>query len=237
MEQQNKKFKEIYDVNDYEVLTDTEWKNVTKVCKTIPYEVFEVTLEDGKSLKCADDHILFSNNEEVFVKDIDINRFIDTKDGPKKCVSIKNLGYEEYMYDLQVEGQKFYTNGFLSHNTTVVGIYALWYALFHSDKNIGIVSNKETSAKMILGRLKRMYESLPPWMKAGVTKYAEKGIAFDNGTRITISATSPDAFRGESMNLLLCIGGENLVKVKDKITGEVKEISIEKLYNELDKMS
>jgi hypothetical protein len=33
--------------------------------------------------------------------------------------------------------------------------------LFHDEKIIGIVSNKEKSAKKILAEIKKMYESLP----------------------------------------------------------------------------
>lgn len=76
--------------------------------------------------------------------------------------------------------------------------------MFHDNKNIGIVSNKESSAKMILHRIKKTYEQLPPWLKPGVTEYSKTFISFDNGTRLVISATSADAFRGETMNLLVC---------------------------------
>lgn len=89
-----------------------------------------------------------------------------------------------------------------SGKTTSVAAYVLWYSIFHEDKTIGIVSNKESSAKMILGRLKRMYECLPVYLKPGVHEYSKTFITFDNHTRILISATSPDAFRGESLNLL-----------------------------------
>ena len=91
-----------------------------------------------------------------------------------------------------------------SGKTTIVGSYCLWYALFNKDKVIGIVSNKESSAKMILSRIKRMYEGLPMWLKPGVLEYQKTGIVFDNGSKMIISATSPDAFRGESINLLVC---------------------------------
>jgi hypothetical protein len=47
-----------------------------------------------------------------------------------------------------------------------------------------------------------------------------------------VSATSEDAFRGRTLNLL-CLGGENKVKVRDKVTGEVKEISLNELHEEL----
>jgi hypothetical protein len=114
----------------------------------------------------------------------------------------------EYQMELLEKFQKHRFNVGLcsrqSGKTTIVSAYVLWYAIFHPDKNIGIVSNKESSAKMILARLKRMYECLPFWLKPGVTEYSKTFTTFDNGTRIIISATSPDAFRGESMNLLCC---------------------------------
>lgn len=91
-----------------------------------------------------------------------------------------------------------------SGKTTVVGAYVLWYAIFNGDKNIGIVSNKEKSAKMILDRIRKSYELLPYWLKPGVTEYSKTFITFDNGSKINISATSEDAFRGETMNLLVC---------------------------------
>jgi len=234
MEQPKRKFEAIYDVEDYEILTDTGWKNIKKVCETIPYNVYKLSLEDGKYLECADDHIVFSEDEEIFVKDVEIGQNIDTINGPIPTSSIENINKIENMYDIQVDGKKYYSNDILSHNTTCVGIYALWYAVFNNNKSIGIVSNKESSAKMILGRIKHMWESLPIWLKPGVKEYAKTGVVFDNDTKIIISATSPDAFRGESMNLLICLGGENEVKVKDKITGEIKFISIENLYKELE---
>lgn len=91
-----------------------------------------------------------------------------------------------------------------SGKTTVVAAYALWYAIFCPDKNIGMVSNKESSAKRILDAMKRMYEGLPVWLKPGVTEYAKTSITFDNGTKLLISATTQDAFRGWPMNIVIC---------------------------------
>lgn len=90
-----------------------------------------------------------------------------------------------------------------SGKTVNVSAYTLWYALFHPDKNIGIVSNKQVSAIDILTRIKRMYEELPVWIKPGVLEYSKTFITFDNGTKIMVSATSADAFRGRALNLLV----------------------------------
>jgi len=199
----DKEFEEIYDVLDYEIMTDTGWKDIKKVCKTIPYDVWNMELEDGKNLKCADNHIVFSEGKEVFIKDICIDDYIDTENGKSKCKTIYNTNIKENMYDIQVDGKKYFSNGILSHNTTVAMVYVLWYAIFNSDKNIGIVSNKEKSAKSILRRFKNMYKELPAFLKPGVVRFAETSVEFDNGTVVTISATSEDAFRGEPMNILI----------------------------------
>ena len=143
----NRKFEELYNINNYEILTDTGWQDVEMVGRTIKYDVWYVKLYDGKELFCADDHILFKNSNKIFVKDLNIGDYIDINGGQSKVMECKYLDYKENMYDIQVNGKKYYSNGILSHNTTTVGTYALWFAMFHSDKIIGIVSNKESSSK------------------------------------------------------------------------------------------
>lgn len=122
------------------------------------------------------------------------------------------VNFSEYIYPHQKDMlKKFVNDRFhvcllprqISGKTTIVSIFALYYTMFNSNKTIGIVANKERTATMILSRFKRMYESLPLWLKPGVLKYAETSVVFDNGTRIIVSATSPDALRGEQINLLI----------------------------------
>jgi len=158
-----------------------------------PLEEFEYSPHEIESLKKC-------------MKDID--EFI-------KYVRIVNpdrgeIEFEPYKY------QKILLNKFKNHRfnvgllsrqsgkTTVVAVYALWYSIFNPSKVVGIVSNKEASAKMILSRMKHMYELLPAWLKPGVKEYQKRGITFDNNTQIIVSATSPDAFRGQTINLLIC---------------------------------
>jgi hypothetical protein len=120
-------------------------------------------------------------------------------------VKIVTLDYGEVLFDprdYQVETLKILSeNRFFiglwarqSGKTTIVAAYALWYAIFNADKNIGMVSNKESSAKRILDNMKKMYESLPVWLKPGVTEYAKTSITFDNGTKLIISATTQTHF-------------------------------------------
>ena len=65
-----RKFIDTLDVNDYEILTDTGWKDIKHVSKTVKYTVYEMSTK-SHTLKCADDHIVFDEcMNERFVKDL-----------------------------------------------------------------------------------------------------------------------------------------------------------------------
>jgi hypothetical protein len=83
-------------------------------------------------------------------------------------------------------------------------IFLLWFACFHSDKNILIASNKEKGAKEMIHRIRYAYENLPYFLKPGVTEdgWNKHSVAFDNGSRIDSTATSEDSGRGSSISLL-----------------------------------
>lgn len=158
-----------------------------------PKEELEYTPEQIKELqKCKNDIFNFLK----YVKVIHLD---------KGEIEFKPYDYQRKLLEMfQKERKVVCLAARQSGKSSTVIVYALWYAIFHPDKIIGIVSNKERSAKMILYRLKRSYESLPPFLKPGVTEYSKTFTSFDNGSRVLISATSPDAFRGESINLLVC---------------------------------
>ena len=62
----DKKFIESFDVNDWQVATQTGWVDVTHTNKTIEYKVWEVKVSGyDKPLKCADNHILFRNIRDL----------------------------------------------------------------------------------------------------------------------------------------------------------------------------
>ena len=114
---------------NYEVETPDGWVDIEALHETIPYQVYKLSLSDGKVLKCADNHIIINElNEEVFVKDLSIgDRVIVENDKTAIVISVEDLGYKETMYDLELcEDSKrvYYTNGILSHNTHLAKILA-----------------------------------------------------------------------------------------------------------------
>jgi hypothetical protein len=127
-----KKITKTTKISDYEVLTDGGFVDIEALHETIPYQVYQLKLSDGKEIKCADNHIVFNEEmKETFIKDLKIGDKIKVEaDGvlsESDVIELTNLGYEEVMYDLElVEGsnRRYYTNGILSHNTLLAKMLA-----------------------------------------------------------------------------------------------------------------
>ena len=127
-----RKFVEINnDYDDWQIETDKGWSDISCVGKTIEYEMWEVITESGKKLMCADNHIVFDDSfSEIFVKDLNKDTrpdkiWVQDVNGQLRLelvVSVKNLGYFENMYDVQVSdtNHRYFTNGILSHNSIVL---------------------------------------------------------------------------------------------------------------------
>lgn len=231
-----KKFQQSVMNDEWEVLTDTGYKDILSVHKTVEYDTWYLKTQNHY-LYCADEHIIFRNDmSEVFVKDLSIGDEIMTRDGVEKVEDIKSLKQLRPMYDLQVNSysQSYYTNGILSHNTAVAALYLLWYAMFVPDTKILVTSYIASGADEILERIQYAYEECPDFIRAGITTWSTKKIVFDNKSTIVSRATTENTGRGLSISLLYCLDGETTVKLRDKETGEVKQETLSGLYTELE---
>lgn len=117
------KYEDYFEIDDWEIESDKGFIPIKGIGKTIPYEVWELKTILGKTLKCADTHIVFNEMyNEVFVKDLNKDSRPDkliTKTGWDVVESVVNLGYYENMYDIQVDSEdhRYWTNDILSHNS------------------------------------------------------------------------------------------------------------------------
>jgi DNA repair exonuclease SbcCD ATPase subunit len=127
-----RKFLNSVDLSNLEIETDSGWQPVTTIHKTVPYNVWVIETASGLTLECADTHIVFDENQnEMFIKDIkEGSTKILTKNGAELVVKVLQKDLEENMFDITVNhtDHRFYTNGILSHNTTIIN--ALSYALY-----------------------------------------------------------------------------------------------------------
>ncbi len=182
------------------------WNDIDTVGKTVKYEVFEIGLSNGRTLRCADNHILIDQSgKQMFAKD-SLGRMVKCIDGLTKVNSVKNLGRSEHMYDVQLSDNSdhlYLSNGILSHNTTIYTVFLLWYAMYHPDKRIMVCGNKLDIAIEIMDRIRLGYEYCPSSIKIGVTTYNKKCIEFENNSIIRCFATGSSGCRGFSANVLV----------------------------------
>lgn len=208
----NRKFIDTADISDWEVDTDTGWRSITHVHKTIEYVEWLLKLENGLELVCADDHIVFDMfMNEVFVKDLIAGDFAMTKDGPVRVLSIEETSNRSNMYDVTVDSpdHRLYTNDILSHNTTSASAIILHYILFNQYKTVALLANKGDAAREILDRIKLAYEALPMWIQQGIIVWNKGSIELENGCKVIAASSSSSAIRGKS-----CVTGDTIVRLE-----------------------
>jgi len=235
-DQVNRKFTDVVELDDeWEIETDTGWQPLTHVNQTVEYEVWYLTLANGMTIECADNHIVYlETGQEIFVKHLAIGDMLTTVNGPSAVTSVLKGQHSEQMYDVTVDSDdhRFYSNGILSHNTAVAAGYLLWYAMFVPDSTILVASNKGANASEIMLRIRYAYENCPDHIRAGVVEYNKGSISFDNGSRIVSHTTTETTGRGMSISLVYCVAPNSIVTVRDKITGEIKNLTLQQLHNE-----
>lgn len=110
--------------------------------------------------------------------------------------------------------------------TTCLTIFALWIACFFKDQRVLIVSNKESSAIEVFQRIRLAYSEMDSYLKPGVVEYGKTAMELANGSRIDISTTSGTAARGKSVS---CVTKDAYVTIRDKVTGDIFDISMGEL--------
>lgn len=193
---EDKKFIETFDVDDWEVLTDTGWEDIVKVHKTIPYTIWEIHTQSFE-LKCADKHLVF--NEAMFptyVSELKVGDKIWTENGLEEVISIDIHNEEDNMYDLELgdnSNHRYYTNGILSHNTITTAIYILWYAMAFDHKQILVCAQSKDAASENLEKIRLAYEYCPNFLKKGVIGSNKTTMEFDNGSKIFVRPSNSNA--------------------------------------------
>lgn len=87
--------------------------------------------------------------------------------------------------------------------STISAAYAVWLALFYRDKNILVIATKLSTAVNFIKKVKKMMESLPPWLLISSFESNRQEVRFANGSIIQASTTSSNAGRSEAISLLI----------------------------------
>jgi len=121
----------------------------------------------------------------------------------KGRMKFKLFDYQERLVDVYHNYR--YSIAMLPRQTgksTCAAGYLLWYAMYNKDATILIAAHKYSGAQEIMQRIRFAYETLPNFIRAGVTSYNKGSIEFDNGSRIIAQATTENTGRGLSLTLV-----------------------------------
>jgi len=108
-------FLEFNPKEEYKVLTPKGYKTFIGVQK-YSKKTFNIRTET-KEIETAQKHIFVVNNKEIFAYNLNIGDLLQTKTGYEEVISIEE-GPEKDVYDLMsVDGEVYFTNNILSHNS------------------------------------------------------------------------------------------------------------------------
>lgn len=138
--------------------TSDGFKKVNGLLKTQENPEWEIETKTGRKAIFTDKHKLEVRYSNIFdvnrywknVEDIKIEEEINTENGWEKVTNCFFNGKYSQMFDMEVDGIKsFYANGFNSHNTALLGNFAI--NAFLEGKNV-LVYTFETANRRLLSR-------------------------------------------------------------------------------------
>ena len=142
-------------------------------------------------VKCSEDPIYFT---ETYMKIVNIDEGL---------VAFKLYDYQKEMIKSFADNRfSIIATARQAGKSTVTCAFVLWYVIFHPDKTVALLANKGETAREILQRIQLAYQYLPKWLQQGIKEFRAGAMVFENNSRVIAAATSSDAIRGYSINLL-----------------------------------
>jgi len=173
--------------------SDYGFDPVTHVHKTKSLKCTEITISNGIKLIGSDDHIVFNKKyEEIKLKNIKIGDYVYTKHGKKEVIKKRRLSRKRRLFDITIDNKShsYYTNTILSHNSIIIGIFLVWYAITHQDRNIIVISQNDDKVEELMDKIDVIISNLPFYLKPGIVKYNIHKKFFDNGCKLIAQTTT-----------------------------------------------
>ena len=170
-----------------------------------PNVTFKMTDEEMEEYqRCYDDAVYYVENYCKFMTDRGL-KVVDLRDFQKNVV--KTVTDEVYIPSLGEWGPKnrnvIWMAARQSGKTTTVSAFLSWMLIFHADRNILVVANKEDTAIEIVDKITNIFKGLPYFLKPGCINFGKTGLRLENGSRIISSATTNTASIGFTIHCIL----------------------------------
>ena len=168
----------------------------------IPFKMTEEEMDEYQ--KCFDDPIYYVETYAKFMTDHGIHT-VTLRDYQKKVISIvtEETYDEENDLILPTNRSIIWLAARQSAKTTSISAFLSWMMIFHIDRNILIVANKEKTAIEIVDKIINIFKGLPFWLKPGTEAWGKTALKLDNGSKIISSATTNTASIGFTIHCVL----------------------------------
>lgn len=170
------------------------------------YHVFEIRLDNGMVMECADEHLICDHfGHNIPADQLKKGMPIACRDGTTaKVVSVKKKRHRCFMFDLTVASKDalYHTNGILSHNSIITAIFIVWYLLTNTDKNVLLVSQSGNKVKELMDKVQVILKGLPFYMKPGVITNNVMTKVFDSGCKLVAETTTDKSGASFTIHLL-----------------------------------
>ncbi len=105
------------------VNTPNGWKNIKEIGITSPNsEKIIIKTKDFELIGSPNHRVKYLENW-IFLKNLKIGDFINTKNGVQTILSILKDDKREDLWDIEVDGHEYYSNGILSHNSSFLSSF------------------------------------------------------------------------------------------------------------------
>ena len=168
----------------------------------IPFKMTEEEMEEYQ--KCYDDPVYYAENYAKFMTDHGLST-VNLRDYQRNVIS--TVTAEDYDPEddliLPVNRNVVWMSARQSGKTTTIAVFLSWMLIFHIDRNILIVANKEKTAIEIVDKIINIFKGLPFWLKPGTEQWGKTALKLDNGSKILSSATTNTASIGFTIHCVL----------------------------------
>ena len=139
-----KRVHELYNTNEYDIEIETPdgWCDIIGLFNK-ESEGVEITLENDKTIKCADTHLLYTNNKWIYARDLKAYDTIQDKDFKEVNIIETKKVPNQLWYDFSVQNENewYIQNDMIHHNSgkSLIIYLIIRYMIFTNQKSFIIV--------------------------------------------------------------------------------------------------
>lgn len=159
--------------------------------------------EEDEYVRCSNDVVYFVSKYCKFLTDRGLD-VVKLRKFQKEILA--TLGEEKWIEEIEEYGPVVRDYILMASRqtgkTTTISAFFAWYLCFHTDRNLAILANKQTTTYEIVRKVTEVFKGLPFFLKPGIESIGAGGMRLDNGCMLVSQATTDSAQIGFTIHIL-----------------------------------